>query len=399
MEERDNNASKTEELPEEEEEEDFNLEAGTGTQELGELLRSDAIGETMYDKKWVMEAVLKVAKKLDELEGEDADLEEETDADLSSLVDMSVEKDVCVFLAESGCLDLLRDKALLSPQFCDRSAELCLCLLTNATSREQLFPTLACDPKNMEASRRVLFSSSSAAVLEQVFLNLKTVLSGFSRLLQRTSEAGDEEQSQRVAEGALEVIRGSVCSSESVSRISFLLAASSNEELLEGMSKFLFSLFEFFMETEEGPPGGDFVKGEFVSALLEATDQSVRVEAEAASFHFVEVLGHLAALAEDEEELPESFSGACGAAVKYLNAFSDAAGGGGEGVSLSSASTVCKICFACWKSGARNDESFRALSALRDQLRDLGEEEDSARALVQSLSSRLQEYRDKHDLH
>ena len=99
----------------------FNIESSEATAKLEELAREDAIGSTLYDKKWVIKTVLSLGSK-------DRDIEE-----LASLVEMTVERDVCDFLVESGCIEIIIGTVSSSE---DTSAlSNCVAILANVASR------------------------------------------------------------------------------------------------------------------------------------------------------------------------------------------------------------------------------------------------------------------------
>ena len=86
----------------EEEDETFNLESSEATTELEEVLRSEAIGDTLYDRRWVLKTIMGLVSDPGK-----TDLTDKEESDLVSLCDMSAERDVCAFLAESGCADVV----------------------------------------------------------------------------------------------------------------------------------------------------------------------------------------------------------------------------------------------------------------------------------------------------
>ena len=110
-----------EEMDVELDEDCFNIESSEATAKLEELAREDAIGSTLYDKKWVIKTVLSLGSK-------DRDIEE-----LASLVEMTVERDVCDFLVESGCFEIIIGAVSSSE---DTSAlSNCVAILANVASR------------------------------------------------------------------------------------------------------------------------------------------------------------------------------------------------------------------------------------------------------------------------
>ena len=99
----------------------FNTESSEATAKLEELAREDAIGSTLYDKKWVIKTVLSLGSR-------DRNIEE-----LASLVEMTVERDVCDFLVESGCIEIIMGTVSSSE---DTSAlSNCVAILANVASR------------------------------------------------------------------------------------------------------------------------------------------------------------------------------------------------------------------------------------------------------------------------
>ncbi len=234
----------------------FNAQSSEETAELEKVLLADAIGGTMYSRQWVLRAVMTLVSQNSvrgdpivsdvEDEGnchshttapEDENVEsgensKECNNDalldkLYSLVDMSVEEDVRTFLVETGCLQLILSQI---PSVEDeRLVELALCLVNKCLNSELLNITL-------EVSEQVFYSSVSPGVLSATFALLKNVC---------------ENLENGVSVEDTEAIVGRLMVSDFVTRLSVLLAASSNNDLLEAAAKFLFTLFELLVADME----------------------------------------------------------------------------------------------------------------------------------------------------
>ena len=102
------------------EEVSHNVESQSDTKAIEADLKNDAIGSTLYSKKWVIQTLSKMSrtKAMDEFKVI-ADTEAEFLSDLDSLVGMSASEDVCVFLAspDSHCLPMLAAELLLPSPF------------------------------------------------------------------------------------------------------------------------------------------------------------------------------------------------------------------------------------------------------------------------------------------
>ncbi len=380
-------------LDEEEEDGCFNMESSEETAELESQLRSNAIGSTLYDKKWVIEAVLRVVRKLDEGGGsfESSSSDEEEEDDLKCIADMTVEADVCVFLHESGALRLLRDGVITRPDVgASGTLAAAVAVLSNAFRVREIFRELASDRQNLSALVSSVYDSVSAPVLAGAFSALTTMLRSYSEDAAAASGKFDPRG----------LVESHLCSGDFVGRLSALLSAAQNPDLLESTAAFLLALYEFFLSVDEPSAvlGGHYGDDSFVSALLEATRTSL--DHDRGSFRFMEVLGYVATsnavLGRPGEPLPESYyagGAACEVATDYLERRGDC-------LPVSLVWRACEVIWAGWRVH-RHDRSYAALVLLLSELgrRRAASEAwrtSSAEALADALDGALRRYREDH---
>lgn len=226
---------------EEEEEECFNMESSEQTRELEALFRLEAIGDTLYNKRWVIETVVGMARACEKEQEKPMDAcsevkvasesvtevgeapanvtssepaeedsakqpnepsqveaDDEATERFASLVEMSANADVSAFLASSGCLDLF--PLLLS---CGRArpSELATCVLANAcASSLSLRPMLLERPALLRAPLLALLRSQDVPELVAACKFVRVLCSGLAEMLGEDEEE-EEEESQRVRRG------------------------------------------------------------------------------------------------------------------------------------------------------------------------------------------------------
>ncbi len=334
----------------------FNIESSAATAELEESLRSEAIGTTLYDKKWVLRTVMSLAER----EAGEGNSEDGAVADdLVSLVEMTVESDVCVFLTESGCFDVIL--GCLSRGRSERITEHCLNILCNVASRTEG------GKEALPAVVTVLFNSADACVLKSAFKFLKYVC---------------EHDCDEFVEKALTTC---FLDDSFAGRVSLLLASSSNQDLLDSASRFLMSLFHASMEkAEDELLDSAYASPDFMSACTEAMAEAGG--SSAISQRLLEVVGLMCNR--------DNVAGCSRALCDVVAAQMGAAEMSGETLSLSG-----KVLLNCWTS-TQHQESYEALSSMLCDLEEslAVEEGDTVlRAAKENITNCLQQYRVWHN--
>ena len=107
---------------------------------LEELAKDSAVGETMYDKKFVIEKILEVGKHFQQTsyikDGELRELEKDIEEKLCTLWDISVEEDVSEFYLEHGVLDIFIE-LFSNPN--NRVKEIAAGIMSNMVSHPTVF--------------------------------------------------------------------------------------------------------------------------------------------------------------------------------------------------------------------------------------------------------------------
>ena len=107
---------------------------------MEELAKDSAVGDTMYDKKSVIEKILEVGKHFQETpyvrDGEVVELEPRIEEMLCTLWDISVEEDVSRFYLEHGVLDIFIE-LFVNPN--NRVKEIAAGVMANMVSHQKIF--------------------------------------------------------------------------------------------------------------------------------------------------------------------------------------------------------------------------------------------------------------------
>ena len=154
----------------------FNMESSAATAELESVLRSEAIGDTLYDRRWVLKTVMAVASNTD-YEDED---------DLCSLTDMTAERDVCAFLVESGCAEVFL--GIMAESRPPKTREMGLKIAANVISHVDGFGES--NAAAWEVPVGIFFEAEEAGVLT-------ACLACFGSMAKQLSKALEEEDETR----------------------------------------------------------------------------------------------------------------------------------------------------------------------------------------------------------
>ena len=165
----------------------------TDIQRLQDLAKDGAVGDTMYDKRWVIQNILTVGKHFQNTnyfeDGNVKELDSEIEDIFCTLWDMSVEQDVSVFFLEHGVLDVVTE-LFLNPN--DRVKEISIGLMTNAVVHPKVFKVVIEKDVYLEKVLKLLDESDTPTLLV-VFRCLHTY--GFNLYnLTKAEEDGAEKE-------------------------------------------------------------------------------------------------------------------------------------------------------------------------------------------------------------
>lgn len=307
--------------------ETFNIESCEDTAELETLMKSEAIGDTMYDKRWALSLVLELSQR------DDFDLDD-LESKLCPLVDMSIEKDVCVFLFESGCYNVIWNQFLASEQ--ERRVELTLCLIANIWSHKNLLDRILVEYKYniWRAPMQILFKSQNGSLLTALFTALKVLSKHFT----------DEE----IEPSNVSLLIDPFQDESVIERISSILSASCNQKLLGEMAKFIFNYFEVSLQHELSldrmtcPP--------FSDSIIDAWNQCL--ELSRIKFTFLQIVYFICRLNSDSAFSNEQ--NVLDTVVKYIDGESNV-------IEIDVLMTLTRICSCIWNQNNNNEDTYNAI--------------------------------------
>ena len=134
---------------------------------LEELAKDSAVGETMYDKKSVIEKILEVGKHFQQtsyiIEGEEVrELDPDIEEKLCTLWDISVEEDVSKFYLEHGVLDIFIE-LFSNPN--NRVKEIAAGIMSNMVFHQTVFLKLMEVDKYLESCSKLLEEKDSPTLV------------------------------------------------------------------------------------------------------------------------------------------------------------------------------------------------------------------------------------------
>lgn len=220
--------------------------------ELKDIFRVDAIGDTLYSKRFVLQTLLNLNKV-------ESKLSEEFEKDLCTLWDMTIEKDVIKLLLEHNVLEIFSSLIQMSED--QRLVEILLGIIGNMCTISQTREAL-CQQPDVMIPIIDLISCSDSLILVQLMRLFHTCLV--------FENSGDEYiwfQHFR-------------CADQFVDRFAFLLANSMSTSLLVHAYEALNAICTKFAVIEIQPEITDssgfrdvFVKPALVSGVIEAFKQ------------------------------------------------------------------------------------------------------------------------------
>ena len=240
---------------------------------LEELAKDSAVGETMYDKKSVIEKILEVGKHFQQTsyikDGELRELEQDIEEKLCTLWDISVEEDVSEFYLEHGVLDIFIE-LFSNPN--NRVKEIAAGIMSNMVSHPTVFLKLMEVDKYLESCSKLLEEKDSPTLV----VTLRILHSYSFNLFQLLNS---DERQRRSKEDIKNVLNRFLVflSLERIARnIGIIVASCTNKEVLLNASKFLSIFSELWEHCEERSKVAQyFAEEQFIVCVLEAITESL----------------------------------------------------------------------------------------------------------------------------
>ena len=240
---------------------------------LEELAKDSAVGETMYDKKSVIEKILEVGKHFQQTsyikDGELRELEKDIEEKLCTLWDISVEEDVSEFYLEHGVLDIFIE-LFSNPN--NRVKEIAAGIMSNMVSHPTVFLKLMEVDKYLESCSKLLEEKDSPTLV----VTLRILHSYSFNLFQLLNS---DERQRRSKEDIKNVLNRFLVflSLERIARnIGIIVASCTNKEVLLNASKFLSIFSELWEHCEERSKVAQyFAEEQFIVCVLEAITESL----------------------------------------------------------------------------------------------------------------------------
>ncbi|XP_055607686.1 protein saal1 [Uranotaenia lowii] len=202
---------------------DVQAEGDEAQEEILEKLKGDRIGETMYSERFVLTTILKLPQ-LETPIGDDEDFEK----DLCSLWDMTIEKDVVLFLLKHDVVELF--VGLTEGSQDNRLIEILLGIIGNMCCVDETHRCLY-DNKSLILSLCDFLDSTDTLVLVQLMRIFTTIF-----------DKSDDEQYCW-----FKVIREVENMTE---KMAFILSSTINQELIEHTIEAIHSMVNRFTEAE-----------------------------------------------------------------------------------------------------------------------------------------------------
>ena len=240
---------------------------------LEELAKDSAVGETMYDKKSVIEKILEVGKHFQQtsyiIEGEEVrELDPDIEEKLCTLWDISVEEDVSKFYLEHGVLDIFIE-LFSNPN--NRVKEIAAGIMSNMVFHQTVFLKLMEVDKYLESCSKLLEEKDSPTLVATL-----RILHSYSFNLFQLLNSDERDRSKEDVKNVLNRFLVYLSLERIVRNIGIIVASCTNREVLLNASKFL-SLFSELWEycEERSKVAQYFAEEQFTVCVLEAIKESV----------------------------------------------------------------------------------------------------------------------------
>ena len=240
---------------------------------LEELAKDSAVGETMYDKKSVIEKILEVGKHFQEtsyiIDGELRELDHDIEEKLCTLWDISVEEDVSHFYLEHGVLDIFIE-LFSNPN--NRVKEIAAGIMSNMVFHPSVFLKLMDVDKYLESCSKLLEEKDSPTLV----VTLRILHSYSFNLFQLLNSDERERRRKEDIKNVLNRFLVYLSLERIVRNIGIIVASCTNKEVLLNASKFL-SLFSELWEycEERSKVAQYFAEEPFIVCILEAITESL----------------------------------------------------------------------------------------------------------------------------
>ncbi|XP_063145452.1 protein SAAL1 [Candoia aspera] len=145
---------------------DRNPSPPSSDSEEEEVAAGDSIGNTVYSKHWLFSVLTKLIEDASELDNveEPMELDEEMENDICKVWDMSMDKDVALFLQEFKAPDIFM--MVLAKSKCPRLTEICVGILGNMACCQDTCISISKDENLGQIVLRRLCDSDSPTLLE-----------------------------------------------------------------------------------------------------------------------------------------------------------------------------------------------------------------------------------------
>jgi len=239
---------------------------------LEQLVKDSAVGDTMYEKRSVIEKVLEVGKHFQQTEyikdGSFIELDPKIEDLMCTLWDISVEEDVSLFYLEHGVLDIFVE-LFANPNV--RVKEISVGIMSNMIYHNKVFLSVIEKDKYLERCIKLLEEKDSPTLLI-VFRCLHSYgFNFFNHLLSEETSPSKEELKNYLSRWLVFLSIESV-----VQNIGIIIASCTNKEVLLNASKFLSILSELWEESDERRKVSQyFAEEQFLGCVLEAIGESV----------------------------------------------------------------------------------------------------------------------------
>ena len=240
---------------------------------LEELAKDTAVGDTMYEKRSVIEKILTVGKHFQATsyinkEGEVVELEKEIEETLCTLWDISVEEDVSKFFMEHGVLDIFVE-LFQNPN--NRVKEISAGIMSNMVFHQKVFLKIMEKDKYLESLSKLLEEKDSPTLVV-VLRCFHSYGFNFFNLLVSDEMENRKEDIKNVLNRFLVYL-----SLEGiVQNLGVIIASCTNKEVLLNAAKFLSIFSELWEHSEERSKISQYYAEEqFLICLLEAMMESI----------------------------------------------------------------------------------------------------------------------------
>jgi len=250
----------------------YDRNADFDLKKLEQLVKDSAVGDTMYEKKSVIEKVLEVGKHFQQTryvkDNQIIELDPKIEDLMCTLWDISVEEDVSLFYLEHGVLDIFIE-LFANPNV--RVKEISIGVMTNMVYHTKVFLSIIEKDKYLERCIKLLEEKDSPTLVI-VFRCLHSYgFNLFNLLLSDATSPSKEEIKNYLSRWLVFLSIERV-----VQSIGIIIASCTNKEVLLNASKFLSILGELWDESDERRKVSQFYAEEqFLGCVLEAIGESV----------------------------------------------------------------------------------------------------------------------------